>query len=338
MPRIFLHIGAHKTGTTSVQSFLANNSAFLQSHGCTYPHICWYQHGQHRLAFAAKGSPDPEVGDYPQLVTEISALREFMVTCKEDVILSSESFFALPSEKLRELKTGLADWDVQVLASVRRQDNLFESIYNQKTKNGWNHQKRPIAFYVKEPRSFSRDLDLYGCLSSWASVFGREKINAYCFESGEAVAMFLGILGLPVPQQAETAKHLNVAVPAKVLELVRLVKTVTDDRVVQYLALEAARKTFAGTSSMLLGVTDRARILKCFEEDNEKLFSEFIGGDNIYAEKHWGAEFQKPGMEAADTLSKKDVVQVMVAMAQAFAQENNPSNPQNDEVETPPDL
>ena len=290
------------------------------------------------MAFAAKGSPDPEVGDYPQLVKEITALREFLATCKEDVILSSESFFGLPIEKLRELKKELEDWDVQVVACVRRQDNLFESIYNQRTKNGWNQQKRPISFYVNEPRSFSRDLDLYGCLGNWAKVFGRENIKPYCFESGEAVAMFLGILGLPVPQQAETAKHLNVAVPAKVLELVRLVKTVTDDRVVQYLALEAARKTFAGTSSRLLGATDRARILKCFEEDNEKLFSEFIGGDNLYAEKHWGAEFQKSGMGAADTLSRKDVVQVMVAMAQAFAQEVNPADPQSDQVETSPEF
>jgi len=36
MKTIFLHIGLGKTGTTAIQSFLANNQDFLSTHGIKY--------------------------------------------------------------------------------------------------------------------------------------------------------------------------------------------------------------------------------------------------------------------------------------------------------------
>ena len=36
-PRLILHAGTHKTGTTTIQQVLADNRAFLRGHGLVYP-------------------------------------------------------------------------------------------------------------------------------------------------------------------------------------------------------------------------------------------------------------------------------------------------------------
>ena len=319
MPKLILHIGAHKTGTTSIQRFLEDNTSLLAEHGYVFPRICWYSHSQHRLSLAVKGGTDPNVGDKPQLEAELKALRDFLATSKNHVIISSEVFLALPEHRVRLFYEGLKGIDMQVVACIRRQDNLFASTYNQGTKHAGNKLTRPISFHLDNPLSLSPELDLLGCLNTWASLFGRERLTVYRYESGDAVTTFLQQIKFPGAGQVKPAKRSNVAVPAKALELMRLVKTMNQDIAVQNIVLGEAARVFAGTGSVLLGPFDRTKILRRFEADNEKLFTEYLGSENLYAEKYWSEEFRQPGMEATEPLNRKDVLQVVVELASLFA-------------------
>jgi hypothetical protein len=48
--KLILHIGTHKTGTTSLQAWLANNREALAANGVSYPHATVaHGSGHHRL-------------------------------------------------------------------------------------------------------------------------------------------------------------------------------------------------------------------------------------------------------------------------------------------------
>ena len=49
MKTIFLHVGTHKTGTTSIQHFLARNRYELQERGFSYPDIHMLEDAHHCL-------------------------------------------------------------------------------------------------------------------------------------------------------------------------------------------------------------------------------------------------------------------------------------------------
>ena len=319
MPRLFLHIGAHKTGTTSIQKFLETNAAFLTQHGFVYPRICWFGHAQHRLSLAVRGAPDPDVGDRPVLEEELAALRNCMESSQADVIISSEGFFAVPENKLRRFAAEIKAFDVQVIACIRRQDNLCMSNYNERTKRAGNKLTRPITFYLDDPLAISPDLDLLGCLNTWASHFGRERMITYCYENGDAISEFLRILKIPVPEHVTSTKRANVALPAKALELMRLVKTMNQDTAVKNILLSEATLAFAGTGSILLGPKERSRILKRFEADNEKVFATYLNSENLYSEKHWSAEFEALDKQPMEPLNRNDLLKVLIEMASIFA-------------------
>jgi len=49
--KIILHIGTNKTGTSSLQSFLAKNPVFLDKNGLIYPKFGQIYYGHHEIAY-----------------------------------------------------------------------------------------------------------------------------------------------------------------------------------------------------------------------------------------------------------------------------------------------
>ena len=319
MPKLILHIGAHKTGTTSIQRFLEDNTSLLAEHGYVYPRVCWYSHAQHRLAIALRGGIDRNSGDKPEVEAELRKLVNFVATTKSHVIISSEVFFALPEHKLRPFYEVIKNFDTQVIACIRRQDNLFASNYSEWTKRAGNKMTRPIHFYLDNPLTISADLDLLGCLNTWASLFGRDRLTTYCFESGDAVRTFLEHIKFPAAGKIEPGKRSNIAVPAKALELMRLLKTMNQDIAVQSIVMYEAKRVFAGTGKVFLGPDDRAKILRKFETNNEELFASYLNSENLYAEKYWSEEFRQSGLDVSEPLNRKDILKVVIELASVFA-------------------
>lgn len=59
---IYLHIGAHTTGTSSTQQFFTDNRTELARRGYLYPESCNNLAGHHRLVFALRGLDEPTTG------------------------------------------------------------------------------------------------------------------------------------------------------------------------------------------------------------------------------------------------------------------------------------
>lgn len=86
--QIFLHIGYHKTASTTIQFLLNQNREILKSYGYLYPSTGLFVYGHHNIAWEILQSDlfSKDAGNLDRLLEEIHTSNT------EKVILSSEDF------------------------------------------------------------------------------------------------------------------------------------------------------------------------------------------------------------------------------------------------------
>ena len=93
--RLLLHIGTHKTGTTSIQKFCAGNRARLRGQGLWYPDYDLIgkegHYAHHHLAHALAGLPTSR-GNREEAEGFFAAIRSSLRN-DETVLISAEPFW-----------------------------------------------------------------------------------------------------------------------------------------------------------------------------------------------------------------------------------------------------
>ncbi|GAB3281278.1 hypothetical protein [Parahaliea aestuarii] len=209
-PTVYLHIGAPKTGTSSLQSALSASAGSLLKQGVLYPAKCREGDAHHVLVcdLIAKYQPHPMpdvwYGTFPR-GTAWQALEDELASHQgavEKVILSSELFFGqthhLP-RILDDIRTALDGYDVKVLMYLRPQDQLYSSFYNQDVKGTRQWSGSAYEFYETH-QIFLKDY--FQLVSEWGSAFGPDNIILRPFESGQLIggdilADFCDLMGIP---------------------------------------------------------------------------------------------------------------------------------------------
>ncbi len=209
--RLYLHIGSHKTGTTSIQHNLAHNTEVLAAHGLSY--FC-----ESRVP-VDKPPPDlhswlgfvdrEQIAPLGMTVRDPERLVELLAETTGDVIVSAENFsFFFSEQQIRELHSllTLAFADVVVICYLRRQDRHVISHHQEGSKARrraeyqlFGHSGRAIPPWTPEHNLY---LDYERRLSMWADVFGRDALRVRVFDrsrlhEGDAVADFFNLLGVP---------------------------------------------------------------------------------------------------------------------------------------------
>jgi hypothetical protein len=308
MRDLFIHVGAHKTGTTAVQMTLAGLGAGLRSHGLTYPRSNWYHHSQHRLAFAMKGQKDPKAGDTPDLATEVAALNTAIAKADTDkVLISSEVFFSVPPAQIAALAAQIEGARVHVIAFVRRPDTFLISMYNQKIKGPVNSFAKPISSFVKDPLSIDADIAFATCIGNWTEVFGLAQTHLCIYEDGPPLAQILAAMDLP-RDALEAAPFVNQSVPGAVIEAMRLSKITGMAPKKRARLHKTATKLFKGRPPLTLSGDDRRAILAALEPQTDALFAAFER-PNPYA----AAVFRDDPADPAgrSTLNMRDMMAVI---------------------------
>ncbi|WP_430450443.1 hypothetical protein [Rhodophyticola sp.] len=282
MASVILHVGAHKTGTTALQSTFYQNRGTLARAGVIYPDTNWYHYGHHRLAFALLGRRDQDKGDVPVLSDELDALNAVIARADKDarIFVSSEELLALPPEAVQHLKDGIACDDIRVLAVVRRPDELLLSIYNQSMKSPLNKFRKPLQGFVDAPDQLHRVMDQPGCVTTWIDAFGQDRVILWSYESADVIPDCLRLLGLS--ENAITpGPRVNSSVSAAVLEVMRISKTTDMAPALRKTLFQHAQKLFADYPMKALSGADRRRVLARYEGDFDALFAAF-GQPNPY--------------------------------------------------------
>lgn len=140
--KLFLHIGSHKTATTAIQYFSRRNKDWLLERGLLYPSLeligerpqqshLGVMSGLFRLG--ERHAIDPDIGK--ELLVAAANLASERGA---DVLLSAENLFrltpAVREEAFELFNEIFADFDRVVVAGLRRQDVLADSLYKSITK------------------------------------------------------------------------------------------------------------------------------------------------------------------------------------------------------------
>lgn len=282
---LYLHIGLHKTGTSTLQNFLGRNAGALAEAGYSWPRSGLVGGGHHNLGYElmGKGRFFPEAGGLEALAAELAEAK--------NAIVSSEELEFLDLAQVRRLRQGLGERPVKVLVYLRRQDELIASTYAQQVRMGANLGN--LADYALASL-YNPRFDFSQLLARWARVFGREALDVgvICGETaGERlIADFLARIGLDrqAATFAKAPKTLNVTPGANEVELIRRAgrlarrggRTLAPDalkRLQQAASERVAAEPDLQTGKLALEEEMFARVAGRFAHGNRKVAADYLG-------------------------------------------------------------
>jgi hypothetical protein len=171
--KVLIHIGIHKTGTSSIQSFLSKNSArILEEDEVLYVETgrdveAEEMHaGHHHLAwktverYAERKGVELDRTLWGDVVEEINQKRPDLS------ILSSEFFWPATEREIKYIADALHDFDTRILVYVRNQKSLAKSIYRQIVKG-----EKYVGGIKEVVKNRTWIFDYQKIVSKWESVF-----------------------------------------------------------------------------------------------------------------------------------------------------------------------
>lgn len=192
MSVIYLHIGSHKTGTTSIQKTLYRHAGQLRDLGYdTVLDESKRIEGPDNLGWAFKNN----IGKVEEFVENgayinesfYRALERYDSRC-ESLVLSSEEFsFVFSKSRLVELREGLREKfdEIKIVVYLRRQDKHLASHHQQacRAPGGASeiYGNSPVAMPIYKDK-FDVYLDYNKRIGLWGDVFGDKNIALRIFE------------------------------------------------------------------------------------------------------------------------------------------------------------
>src|SRR6266511_2222550 len=146
--KILIHIGAHKTGTSSIQFFMYHNYERLLDLGILYPRSGIWRFGHHALALSCRPNQQRKERTGLGRDGELEMImREIESSPVDRCVLSSEAFCVTDPRNIARVASAMKEHDVRILAFVRRPDTMFMSIYTNRLKKIKNPLKQSDTDY-----------------------------------------------------------------------------------------------------------------------------------------------------------------------------------------------
>jgi hypothetical protein len=221
-PALILHVGPHKTGSTSLQHRLLNSQAYLNQHGFAYPAFGLSQFAHHRIYSFLKGD-QAAAGD----VTEAGIKR--LALDGVNTILSSEDFIYLQPDRLQRLNLLLQGFRIEVILFVRTPIELWPSHWQELIKHGRDETLLEYlgAFFGLTNTIDARYMNPAGQAARFAQAFGREHVRIFCYNNivAEGIDLFdyfaEQILHLPPKLPRQPTSQINKSLRPDMIELLR---------------------------------------------------------------------------------------------------------------------
>lgn len=236
MPRVYVHVGLPKTGTTYLQKTLWASRASLSEQGVLVPGE--NQQFQRNAVYdllgrRLRGVDQPEVpGSWGTLLESVRARRA------EHVVLSEELLVHATGGVARRLVRDLKPAEVHVIVTVRDLERVLTSMWQQNLAKGRTWSWPEFVSAVRDPQhgpataglAFWLRYDLRHVLDTWAEVVPPQRIHVVVVPAAGApqtallerfaVAADLTHMGLTPPGQ-----EVNTSVGQVEAELLRRLNT-----------------------------------------------------------------------------------------------------------------
>lgn len=175
LPQIDIHIGTHKTGTTTIQHWLVANQEPLLRHGTLYPtsgRPLNAPDAQHRLAWAIR-----EKSEFNHSDAWTEFFDELQRTQPQRVIISAEGFDGCKEREIELLSNLLHSYSVRVIVYFRNPLGFLKSAFKQQVKMGtW--KSPPKAFLMENVERCNYPQ----IIQRWQQWIGRENMVVRLFD------------------------------------------------------------------------------------------------------------------------------------------------------------
>jgi hypothetical protein len=287
--KLLLHIGTHKTATTSIQHFCTLNRSALRERGYFYPRNNKSAYVANFLASHLAYGREAEVARYLRKARKDAA----RAGC-HTVVISAESFYAMTSSfvdipgrsrddywaneqrLIENLRSCCNDFEVKILSYLRPQDEFASSLYNQLIKNvvGIDYDYESFIKHMHSMFDYDRQF------SRWEKTFGAERVHLRNFltHQDRIIEDFCeaGLGGEYLRDAAARQFFSNTRLTRDVLEVKRIFNRTRPDRSLAYVAARA----FSTISDdmpdqpgyqVFATADDRRRHFSVFEDGNVSL-------------------------------------------------------------------
>ena len=285
MKKIFLHIGFHKTGTSSLQETLNRGRKKLLERGVWYPESKLGFPAQQEIAWSLVNKPRPwmnirETAD--QIYDGIIA--RFMEQAADTMILSSEdlTFIENDAKAMNFVKSKFAEFDVKIIAYVRNPIEFLLSLYGHRMRLG--EVRQPFMEYYSN--NMNHNIACYAVrLKQWENIFGLKNIRVRKYDpenfyAGNIASDFLYALDLD-NIALEQPKVSNESLHPWLSELfVRIAAEddLPDDKRAIYQTLMSMSKTFPKVGTVEFYLDDREKMfLQGVHKDSNALLAKKYG-------------------------------------------------------------
>ena len=188
MKKVILHIGRHKSGTSSLQGFLHANRGALRDMGILYPSTGrGKQVAHHRLAHFLE-RPQPESKDFEQLKAQLKQESEGFDT----IIISSEAF--QNCRNLKALRNFFSDYHLHVVVYFREILDYLQSAYAQRVQN--TNESRGFEAYAEQTK-----LSYHAFYDRWEAIADTISVHYFhrsALKNQDIIDDFLAVSGLDI--------------------------------------------------------------------------------------------------------------------------------------------
>lgn len=279
MQKFFLHIGTHKTGTSSIQSTMTKLKKDLRGENIIY------------IPFS------PEMGTF--VVSEkvdtsfIEKSKKFLDSYTSSYqgskniryVMSHEGFSGDPRKgysnaaiNAEMLSKILEPYDVEVIIYLRQQDSFLESMYTQSI-----HEGDSLSFdeFMAGCRQYR--YDWYDLIDSYANYFGKDHVTVRRYDkvylrNGDVIGDFSELIGSKVMQSLKKKENINSGYSRDALEVARICNEVFTDKEkkkLRYL-LQVTNSKLRHEKYSYFNNDARVELLNTYAESNTRVAKEYL--------------------------------------------------------------
>ena len=228
---IFIHIGPHKTGTSTIQHGLFLNEKFLKTQGVLCPKVGRpfpTTAAHHNLAWELLKREPPNDRYNPKFGNWKKFLRSMKrVTKQENVVISSEEFCEMKLSQIQELGNILSDYNVKIIIYLRRQDQILQSLWVEIVKNGYSAEVDSFYDWLQKYKYNYPNMNYSTLIKNWSRVFGEENMIIRILEKSQIENTlfydFLSAININSTNYIEPP-NANVSPGVRTIEAIRLIK------------------------------------------------------------------------------------------------------------------
>lgn len=195
---ILIHIGPHKTGTTSIQTNLSDNKDHLKARGIHFLDLAHMTGGVHRLADLLSTDRKVEAASY---------LQELQLS-EGKIIISSENFSRLDAEQASSFISHFSGKRIKVVYFLRNPLDRIMSSWKERIKHGYRYTFLEYLSGQLARPFLNADINPAVHLDRWAKAVGKENLDIVNYDTIEDVAKYFSerYLGEALTVEAKSSR------------------------------------------------------------------------------------------------------------------------------------